>query len=397
MHVDRVDLRASSLMEAAAATCGLSDFGPDDVATPLQALTDSVREEGQLTAEGLEALQNDILRQLVNRLRYQHDLARHPEIADEKVDDPVVVIGMPRTGTTKVQRSLAADPGLQSLQLYRAVSPAPLPGDEGDAQRIAMAAGFIEVLKQTSPEFLAAHPMDPMEAEEEMWIQLGAYDGPASWGMFYRVPSYVRWLEGRSKATSYHYLHSQLQYLQWQDGGRRNRPWVLKTPLHLGSLDALCAAFPSAVAVHCHRDIAIAMASTCRLIETARAVRGAARIDRVELGAYLSDFWSQEWRRNLAQRATLPTSAMVLDIDYADIMADTDAILQSIYDARGLALTDPAKQRVAAWTDTSDPHRFGRHTYRLDDYGLSVSDVLAAFDFYVARFPATEPAQQRSQ
>ena len=383
-------------MEAAAATCGLSDFGPDDFATPLQALTDSAREQGHLTAEGLEGLRTDILRQLVNRLRYQDDLARHPEIADEKVDDPVVVIGMPRTGTTKVQRSLAADPGLQSLQLYRAVSPAPLPGDEGDAQRIAMAAGFIEVLKQTSPEFLAAHPMDPMEAEEEMWIQLGAYDGPASWGMFYRAPSYVQWLQGRSKANSYHYLRSQLQYLQWQDGGRRNRPWVLKTPLHLGSLDALCEAFPSAVAVHCHRDIAIAMASTCRLIETARAVRGAAAIDRVELGAYLSEFWSQEWRRNLAQRATLPAGVTVLDVDYADIIADTDSVLQSIYDARGLALTDTARQRVAAWAKTSDPNRFGRHIYRLDDYGLSVSDVLAAFDFYVARFPTTAPAQQRS-
>ena len=100
-------------------------------------LVDALNSEAKLSPAG-EAGQGMALIGLVaNRLRINDVLARNPEIADERILGPIVIVGLPRTGTTKLHRTLAVHPDIQALPLWRILHPAPLgptaPGEIGRA------------------------------------------------------------------------------------------------------------------------------------------------------------------------------------------------------------------------------------------------------------------------
>jgi hypothetical protein len=353
-------VKSVELLAAAQAETRLDDFGDCGFVEPLDAVLDSILAEGQLRVAGIEGLRMEIVRHLVNRLRLVRDVCAHPEILEEPLEDPIVIVGLPRSGTTKLQRMIAQDPAVQSLPLWKALYPAPLPEPD---PRIEVAGAFVEGIAQLAPDFAAAHPMAPLEADEEMFIQLGAFDGPASWGMFYRAPTYVEWLRGRPRKPSYDYLSTMLQYLQWQDDGRRGRPWVLKTPLHLGHLDMLAETFPRAVIVHCHRDLEVGVASLCRLIEVARGARGSEQIDAREIGAYLLAFWAAEWEANIAQRDQLPTTTTVLDLQFSRIVADPIAVIGESTTTWGSAWTPPRSKPCGAGRRTTRARRAATATH----------------------------------
>jgi hypothetical protein len=194
----------------------------------------------------------------------------------------------------------------------------------------------------------------------------------------------VDWVADKPRERSYRYLKSMLQYLQWQDGGRQGRPWVLKGPTHLGSLDILAETFPRAVIVHCHRDLSVGMASLFRLVEVTRLSRGTRTVDPIELGAYMLRYWAAEWERNLAARRALPDTVRVMDVNFADIAGDPMPLITSIYQDRGLTLTAEARTAMQNWEQTHPP---GDHRYALADYGITRGDIASAFSRYLAHFP----------
>src|SRR6266542_2276394 len=114
-----VTFDAQQLLAAARAQTGLEDFGPQPFVEPLERLLKAAAEEANLNEIGVMALQGDVERFLSNRLRFQQDLKAHPEILGEDVSDPIIVTGLPRTGTSKLQRMLSADPGVQQLLVWR--------------------------------------------------------------------------------------------------------------------------------------------------------------------------------------------------------------------------------------------------------------------------------------
>lgn len=130
-----------SLLADATAETGLHDFGSLHFTTGLRILLTSFQQEAGLTEVGEHMQCGTIIRHLINRLRYQQDLKNHPEIYDEKIDAPFIILGLPRTGTSKLQRILSADPQAQRLEYWRTIYPAPLadevPGNP--TARIAMA------------------------------------------------------------------------------------------------------------------------------------------------------------------------------------------------------------------------------------------------------------------
>lgn len=382
-------LNADELLQAATTQSGLIDFGDPGFVEPLRALLDSVAREGRLLAPGVEGLRADIVHHLLSRLQLIEALKQHPEIADEPIDDPIVIVGLPRCGTTKLQRMIAQDTAMQSLPLYKAMCPAPLPDTVAGKPdpRIAMAAGFVALMQQQAPDFMAVHPMQAEEAEEEMFLQLGAFDGPASWGMFYRAPAYVSQLHRWPRSRSYAYLKRMLQWLQWQDSGRRDRPWVLKTPLHLAHLDALIQTFPNATVVHCHRELEVGISSLCHLIEVARTARGSHPVEPLELGPYLLPHWAAEWAANLQQRDRLQGDAQIIDVDFKQIVSDPAAVITMIHAQRGRLLDVETAARMRRWEQAHPPHP-SKGSHGLDRYGINRNDLHRAFARYRERFPA---------
>ena len=105
-----IRLDADTLVAAARAVDGLQDFGDDSYREPLERLLWSLEHEADLNAIGRPAMYQRMLDILSTRLRVQEWLRRHPEIRDEEIVAPLVIVGLPRTGTTMLHRTIAADP-----------------------------------------------------------------------------------------------------------------------------------------------------------------------------------------------------------------------------------------------------------------------------------------------
>ena len=164
---------------------------------------------------------------------------------------------MMRSGTTLLQRVLASDPRLACAYGWEVGEPSPRPGWDPAAAdpRIADAEAREEQTRTFAAELFAIHPTYVHEAEEEIVFLADAFLSHIPEASC-DVPRYRSWVDAQDFAPAYRWLRRMLQLLQWQkrQRGEPVRPFVLKTPAHLGYLDTLLAEFPDAHIVHTHRD-----------------------------------------------------------------------------------------------------------------------------------------------
>lgn len=379
------ELDPTVLMAAASAEAHLEDYGDERFVEPLTRLMHAVVSEANLSPTGVMGVQASVVRCLVNRLRLQDDLKKHPEILDEDVADPIVVVGLPRTGTTKLQRMLSCDPGVQRLPLWRLLNPAPLPGwkpGEPD-ERVAIAVAYAEALG-VHPDFMALHPMMAEETDEDVFLMEMAFEGVLPVLQFH-VPSFHAWWKDRDRHDFYAFERLLLRYLQWQDGGRRDRPWVLKAQTHLGGLEALIDTFPSATLVHCHRDVVELATSVLRTAEEFRRLL-ADEIDLAEHGADVLQIYADEVARYVGQRDRLGPRARIVDVHYGDILHNPIGVIRDVNRVHGRALTPEAERRMVAWEQENPQHRFGKVPYSLERYDVTKDRIEELFAPYLARF-----------
>lgn len=387
MPAGQESLDLDGLMKDASAAAGLDDYGTDQrFVEPIQRFLQSVHTEAQLHPPGLASVPADVSRWLMNRLRMQADLTQHPEIREEDVSDPIFIVGLPRTGTTKLQRLLGRDPAAQSLPFWKILNPAPFPSTETAAEdpRLAIARGYVEVLQANFPELMDLHPFVAEEPEEEV-VMLEMTGRSPSLALFYNIPTFWEWLRAEPQVPLYDELRTILQYQQWLDGGRRDRPWVLKSPMHLGRIDALFEVFPNASVVHCHRELFPVMTSICNLVEAARRLRSDA-VDTKELGAFLTQFLSSEWRANLEQRDRLNRDGQIFDVAYEQIKDDAQSVIRDLYQARGQKLSEEAERSMAEWAQSNHGRGPG-YPRPAADYGLTEESIAQAFSPYREHFP----------
>ena len=388
---DKSYLQPDAVLAGARAASGLEDFDDMRWFEPCRRWLEAVVAEAPLTETGVLALQQSVIGPIVGRLRVADLVRRHPEILDEYVDDPIIIIGMTRTGTTKLQRILAADPSVQSLPLFRLLNPAPLPGESpGQSHlRSAIAHEASGYLRANSPDFFAAHPMIPDEPDEE--IVAIEFDTLLPC-LRADVPSYRKWWMERprsERAHMYSYLRLVLQCAQWEEGGRRGRPFVLKSPMHLGELRCLSQAFPRATIVNTHRDINTSVASSARLFE----LFGHSYSDDVDprrIGRGVLEIFAADFAHNLADRATLGKDLTLIDVQYDDIKNDSTSVIREIWASRGRRLTEADEERIADWELSNPQHQHGKHSYALEHYGLTTAEVASAFEAYLTAFPESE-------
>jgi hypothetical protein len=268
----------------------LTDWGPGDFEHPLGVLLDDYA-AADLNVVGVHILRSGIVHSLRMRLRAQEWIRRHPEILQERIAAPTVVVGMMRSGTTLLQRLLAADPRFNCAHGWEVVEAAPRLDHPftGVDPRIAVSEAREAKSRELAPELFAIHPMYAREAEEEIVFLADAFLShvPESGT---HLPHYPSWLDEQDFTPAYDYLHRMLQFLQWQKrqrfSGRHWLPerWVLKSPAHLGYLDVLRAQFGDVHIVHMHRDPRATIASGASLNSTLHAMH-ADSVDRQRVGA----------------------------------------------------------------------------------------------------------------
>jgi hypothetical protein len=380
-------LEPAALMAAARADTGLDDFGSDDFVPRLELLCRAMRTEGGFNAAGVTAQHAFLVGLLKNRLLIEDAIARHPEILDEEIVAPIIICGLPRTGTTHLHNLISADPALRSLPYWESLEPVLSPSEQpGPGQsdprraRTEMALSFLDV---AMPYFNRMHEMTVDHVHEE--IQLLAID--FSTMLFETTAPMASWRDAylaRDQRPSYDYLVRILKVLQWSRGGSR---WVLKSPQHLEQFGALYATFPDATFVVTHRDpVSVTASMVMMLAYTARLSRDT--VDVAGIGHYWSDRLERMLRQCATQRDLLP-EAQSIDVRFDQFMADDLAMVERIYDLAGQPLDHTAQAAMAAFMDEHPRGRHGTVEYNLGEFGLDPEELRATFAFYSERFGLT--------
>ncbi|MGZ4513239.1 MAG: sulfotransferase family protein [Mycobacterium sp.] len=366
---------------------GLTDFGPGEFEGPLRVLLADYA-VADLNAIGVQILRSGIVHSLRMRLRAQEWIRRHPEILDEQVAAPIVVVGMMRSGTTLLQRLLAADPRFVCAYGWEVVEVAPRLEYEftGVDPRVAISEAREAKSRELAPELFAIHPMYARQAEEEIVFLADAFLShvPESGA---HLPHYRSWLDEQDFSPAYDYLHRMLQFVQWQkrQRGLEGQRWVLKSPAHLGYLNLLRAQFPDLHIAHMHRDPRTKIASGASLNATLHAMH-ADTVDLHRVGAqWLARMgWTND--RAMAIRGGWSDDGdRVTDIGFDDAVADPIGQVARVYDAVGLPLTPEAGDAMRRWLDER-PREAARPAYGLQTYGLRPEQVDERFTLYNKRF-----------
>ena len=383
---------AAAIMAAAQQKEGLADWGPLPFEGPLNMLTASYA-AADLNDVGVHVLRAGVVHSLRMRLRAQEWIRRHPEITEERILAPVVVVGMMRSGTTLLQRLLGSDDGFQCAYGWEVVEVAPKldgqwPPAAAEDPRIATSERREAISRELAPDLFAIHPMYAREPEEEIVFLADAFLShvPESGA---HVPEYRSWIDTQDFTPAYAYLHRMLQFLQWQKRQAGAIPtaarWVLKSPAHLGYLEDLRARFPDLHVVHMHRDPREAIASGASL-NTALHAMHSDRVDRHRIGAeWLSRMgWTND--RAMGTRARWADEpARCTDVEFGDAVADPIGQVSRVYDAIGVPLTGAAEAAMRHWLQRRPPEP-GRPPYAPSDYGLDEQRIDERFAAYNSRF-----------
>jgi hypothetical protein len=379
-------LEPDVLMAAAVEQTGLENFGPDDFLERLDVLCRSLREEGGFSEAGVLAQHSQLVGLLKNRLLVEDLVARHPEILDVPVEAPIIIAGLPRTGTTHLHNLMSADPALRSLPYWESQEPV-LGADEAAAvatgvadPRLGRTEMALWLVHAAMPHFDRMHEMTVDHSHEE--IQLLAID--FSTMMFETAAPLPTWRDyylAHDQTSTYRYLRKVLQVLQWLRGGRR---WVLKSPQHLEQLPVLREVFPDATYVLTHRDPVSVTASFTTMIAYSSRISHD-RVDVAATGAYWADRLERMLLACAADRDCLPADQSV-DVVFDDFMAGDLATVERIYRVAGQPYDDTARAAMSAFMASHPRGRHGTVVYDLRDFGLDPAERREALAFYSARF-----------
>ncbi len=373
----------------------LSGVKEQDEALPAEALVvlmASLKANDELSTDGRAAIHLNIIARMINRLRIQRVLKRHPLIQDERIERPLIVTGLPRTGTTLLQRLLAQDPNSRCLPFWEALQPAPSgdwPPRDADP-RIDDAAELIAVTSRKNAKMKSVHATDPESPEECTLLLLNSLVYPA-FDQYAHVPEYIDWLRQRSLLPTYQYYVRQLQILQF---AHRAEHWVLKAPRHRRYLDILLQVLPTAQIVLTQRDPVKSITSACSLRMTTRSAYQDS-VDPLAIGRRamdkIRDFLEESIEAFDRMRRELDTGQFV-DVQYADMMRDPIATVRGIYEALGYTYSDAFETRMRQWLAENPQHKHGVHRYTPEQFGLDRHELFELFKpYYEANGIEREP------
>ncbi|MGV0584455.1 sulfotransferase [Mycobacteroides chelonae] len=374
-------LDAQHLRAAASRAAGLPWIPDDYLDTALDVLVASLRDEAELSFLGRKMVQVRLVGMLSTRLRLRELIRKRPEIAELRVEPPIVIVGLQRTGTTLLHRLLAADPAAGSMRSWEGAQPLPHPDEPTGAAhlRIAKAAKDEASLRYLAPQFFAIHSVEAEAPEEDVLLLDFALHSQMPEVMFH-VPSYASWLAAQNMQPAYELHRLLLQVLQWQQPRGR---WVLKTPAHLEHLDVLLRVYPDAVVVWTHRDPAQTTASSSSMLAHYQALFSD-HVDHHRLSRYWLGKNAQVIDRAITVRGNHPES--FVDINYPELLNDPMSSVQRIHDAAGRPLSDAAVAAMQTSLRTNRQHKHGEHRYSLEQFGLTTEEVDDAYQRYVEHF-----------
>ncbi|MEH6584654.1 MAG: sulfotransferase [Halioglobus sp.] len=386
LGIANIQLDERSLIAEAARQTGLSDYGNEDFLVPMRILLDALETEADLNPVGRYMNRASIVRILKHRLYVQDLLQRHPEILERQLPDPVVVVGLARSGTTRLHRLLAADERFLHLKAWETVNPVPYPESyttTPDPRITGIEKGLKAVLYM-GPQIASVHPLGAHEVEEEVGLLQHSFSSQL-FEIQAKIPSFSQWLITHDQTAAYEYMVTLLKVISWYRDDPVDKPWVLKTPQHMQDLDALIKVFPNAKLICSHRDPIKAVGSACSMTWNA-IVRDSASVTADWVGSEWMDKTEQMLLKTQGVRENLVPAENQYDVLYADIGADWEQAITGIYDFLGMGFTPQAHSGMEDWLAANQQHKHGAHKYSLAEFGLNPETVDQRLMFYREKY-----------
>nr|WP_156296214.1 sulfotransferase [Mycobacterium paragordonae] len=375
-------LDADALCARASADTGLQDFGPADYRERLEVYLSALRDIDGLHPAGVVNFYGQLLQLLKNRLLLADLLRRHPEINDIELRSPVVIAGLPRTGTTHLHNLLASAPTFRTMPYWESNEPFPLASEAGiepDPRRARMDVA-VSVINLVMPHFPLMHEMTTDHVHEE--IQLLANDfSTMLFETLAHVPAWRDYYQAHDQSPHYRYLATQLKAMQFLRGGER---WLLKSPQHLEQVPVLNAVFPDSIVVFTHRDpVPVALSMVAMITYSARMHRSPVPVEQI--AGYWIDRLEQMLNALVRDRDVIGPDRSV-DVRFDDFMADELGVAERLYALAGEPFTDAARAAITGYLGGHQRGRLGTVATSFEMFGLAEEDLRARFAPYVDRF-----------
>jgi len=377
-------LHSKDLLRAASRRAGLDDFGDMSFLGPLQRLLDACVEEASLSVVGRLALRWDMVRFLTNLLEMREAERRAPAITLQRIERPIFITGLPRSGTTFLHRLMMADRENRAPLVWQTIYPYP-PRDGAD-RRVARVTRQLRAFERLAPQFRGLHPLSATSPQECSEITAHVFRS-LRYDTTYRTPSYRAWLDSAGHEPAYQFHQRFLRHLQFQDvsAGTGAGRWVLKCPDHVFALDAIRRVYPDAGLVFVHRDPVNVLLSVAKLTEVLRAPF-TQRHDPTEIGRQESARWLEGTRRMMRAEADLRLVEPICHVHHLDLITDPLATVESVYRHFGLALSPDASVNMGRMVGRQPNGGYAEHAYRFEDHGLDATAERAKFRDYMVRF-----------
>ena len=402
MGIPIAEIDVSSLLESATKITQLSDFGEGSFHRPLSQFVESLKNDAHLNFIGQSVMNNMLTGLLSERLRVQYCLQQHPEILEEKIEKPLFVIGLPRSGTTFLFNLLCQDLNSLWLKHWELRLPAQRFLYEKQLDRAAEEKALIEKCSKDLEDFKFLVPdlgtchVFAVTAPEECFHLLARGFASPIFSLYANVPTYIEqmksewWGSDMQKMTNlYQYYRQQVQLIktrrnrsvnpQTQDSTIKNH-WVFKAPVHLMFIEQISTVFPDACFVHIHRDPVSAIPSGCSLTAM---VRGALsdRVNLQDIGRQYLDQYSYAVEKALETRRKNP-SLRIIDIHYDRLIENPVEVIREIYQRFDYPFTEEVEIKLKDYILEDSKNKKVQHHYSLEQFGIEPEEVYQFFVKY---------------
>lgn len=328
-----------------------------------------------------------IIESLALRLRREDYLKRNPRALEEKVEVAGIIIGLPRGGSTLLQRLLSTSSQLNHAPWWELVHPLPLPDEApgNPAQRIALGKQAEKWLYEAWPEMWAMHQVDALGPDEEIML-IDRTPLSIMFSHYFNVPSYMPWLMRQDHSKAYEELKTWFKILQYEKPERRGRPWLLKSPHHLlsGGLRTMLETFPDAKAIMTHRTLESVLISYCSL-QRLTIAKYSNSLDPKNLGHEAVGAFRGAIDNLIEVRKSYPGERFV-DVQYRDTVSQPLDVYHDTMRAMGLEPSDGDKRAARAWMEANGREKHPPHHYKPEDYGVTREEIAREFADYHERF-----------
>ncbi|HEY0958501.1 MAG TPA: sulfotransferase [Novosphingobium sp.] len=375
--------RIADLLDKAKADTGLEHFGEDTFREGLEIVVDSAEREGRMNENGRTGFYGIVNLLLTTRLQIEDWYRRHPEIDDEAVEQPLIVLGLPRTGSTATFCLLGEDPNVRFLRQWEGLFPVPPPeaATQFTDPRIAEMQKAMDYRNRVKPrmkQMVPSSATSPAEDQMPMAYDFKSQIFQASW----RVPAYVEWLNYKADLEpTFRYLKRVMKFLQWRCPPNR---WRLKNPSHSAFIDALDKVFPDARYAMTHRDVADVIPSVADLYFELHHIN-TDEPDKVWMGEIMTECCELGMRRMIEFRDR-GNEDRFFDIHFAPFQKDPFPTMERLYAWLGEEYTSEARERMEMWRRNEPRGKHGSHDYDPADFGLDKRELRERFRFYSDRF-----------